>query len=164
MDLEAWTLSDKFNVSHEGEEATCLSWNSSRFDSHMMVVGTTAHCKVWAKNQAERRWEVMAEIGSYGVNDVSWAPNLGRSYHLIAAAPSKSNSVAIIKLRCGDTGGYSEVGNEERLSTASEVWRTEWNITGTVLATSSDDGGISMWRRNFQNKWNLIAEESVSSV
>lgn len=26
------------------------------------------------------------------------------------------------------------------------VWRTAWNVTGTMLATSGDDGYVRMWK------------------
>lgn len=167
MNLDSWTLSDKFVVKREDrEEATSLSWNPSRFDSKMVVVGTTKGVRIWAKNASQRRWEAMVEFpmsGSgmnIGINDVCWAPNLGRSYHLIASATS--NSVTVWRLN-ESNGSYSKVEKEDELLTSGEVWRVEWNITGTVLATSSDDGGISLWRRNFQNKWISVAKEEASN-
>jgi nucleoporin SEH1 len=28
-----------------------------------------------------------------------------------------------------------------------------WNVTGTVLAASGEDGTLSLWRRDFAGKW-----------
>jgi nucleoporin SEH1 len=133
----------------------------------MLVVGTTENVKVWAKNQAQRRWHGIIEIplaSELGVNDVSWAPNLGRSYHLIATAASNDKAATVWKLKAGsEPGVYTEVVQEAELPTSSEVWRIEWNITGTVLATSGDDGSICLWRKNFRNEWNKITEEAIGS-
>ena len=38
--------------------------------------------------------------------------------------------------------------SSETVETTSPVWRVAWNVTGTVLATSSEDGTLSFWRRN----------------
>ena len=47
-------------------------------------------------------------------------------------------------------------GNTETIETPSPVWRIAWNVTGTVIAASAEDGSISLWRRNFAGKWNNI--------
>ena len=28
----------------------------------------------------------------------------------------------------------------------SQVWRVEWNVTGTILASSGDDGCVRLWK------------------
>lgn len=44
-------------------------------------------------------------------------------------------------------------GSSQVIPTHSEVWRIAWNITGTVLATSSEDGTLSLWRKDFSGEW-----------
>lgn len=167
MNLENWTLNHKFFVARDQEEATCLSWNPSRFDSELLVVGTTAHVKVWAKDQVRRAWAEVAELPigtNFGVNDVSWAPNLGRSYHMIATAFSNVRAATVWLLRRGAGDEMIvEESDSVRLESSSEIWRVKWNITGTVLATSGDDGRVCLWRKNFKNQWDKITEESIGN-
>lgn len=159
MNLEHWTMSEKFAAGKPKEEATCISWNTSRFDPPMLVVGSGQSSKVWVKNENLRTWQVLVELSKHNgtVNDVCWAPNLGRSYHLIATA-SSDTKIKIWKLRKNESGEYSAECNAE-LPQGTEVWRCEWNITGTVLASSGDDGTVRLWRQNFQNnRWTCITE------
>jgi nucleoporin SEH1 len=37
------------------------------------------------------------------------------------------------------------------------VWRVEWNITGTILASSGDDGTVRLWKPNFDNQWKCLS-------
>mmetsp|Transcript_8945 Transcript_8945/g.22761 ORF Transcript_8945/g.22761 Transcript_8945/m.22761 type:complete len:327 (+) Transcript_8945:197-1177(+) len=164
MNLKSWRVSDSFAVAKSGAEATCLSWNPSRFESQMLVVGCASKSvSVWAKNQDARRWDRVVDFPTDAdPNDVSWAPNLGRSYHLIAVA--NGNKVDIWRLMwSAEKNSYCEFKRDAELMSNTEVWRCEWNITGTVLATSGDSGTITLWRKNFQNQWNRIAEESLAA-
>ena len=39
----------------------------------------------------------------------------------------------------------------------SEVWRVQWNITGTILASSGDDGNVRLYQCDFvDNSWKCI--------
>lgn len=35
----------------------------------------------------------------------------------------------------------------------AEVWRVEWNITGTILASSGDDGNVRFWKAGLTGEW-----------
>ena len=41
---------------------------------------------------------------------------------------------------------------------SSSVWRVAWNATGTVLSTSSEDGSLRMWRKDFAGNWRCVQE------
>ena len=65
------------------------------------MVGCNDHSvKVWGYNEEFRRWQMLADlVGHAGpVNDVCWAPNLGRTFNLIATASSDQH-VKIWKLQ-----------------------------------------------------------------
>jgi len=159
INLANWPLIDEFEV-HKGG-CNCISWNPSTFDRLMIAVGSNDPAvKIWEYNEPIRKW-ILTETLTCGqpdncVHDVSWAPNLGRSYHLVAAA-CKDKMVHIWKISSQDKGKMEaqEVlcGNEHH----AEVWRVDWNITGTILASSGDDGNVRLWKANFAGKWKLLS-------
>ncbi len=111
-----------------------------------------------------RKWVPIEPLPGHEdvVHSVAWAPNIGRSvcgrdaagrrsdrrpgsnYHLIATA-CKDRRVRIFKLREHEERFKVEsVGSFEDHD--AEVWRVEWNVTGTVLSSSGDDGKVRLWK------------------
>eukprot|EP01012_Entosiphon_sulcatum_P004189 TRINITY_DN11568_c0_g1_i1.p1 TRINITY_DN11568_c0_g1~~TRINITY_DN11568_c0_g1_i1.p1 ORF type:complete len:351 (+),score=63.24 TRINITY_DN11568_c0_g1_i1:27-1055(+) len=137
----------------------CLSWNPSLCETlQSLVVGTDdGFVRIWQYNEQNRKWEpVLAEgMGQHksDVHDVCWAPCLGRSYHLIASC-GKDAKVFINKVRRTEVGGFAMV---EVLflpiPQPKELWRVEWDVTGTALASSGDDGLVRIWKKNPAGRW-----------
>lgn len=154
MNLAQWSLTEEFDC---GNEANCLAWNSSRFDPPMMVVGcndSNGTCKVWAYDDQYRRWVCVDTLSGHSgpVHDVAWAPSLGRTYHLIATACMDGN-VRVFELSRDKNQKYSNKLVFFSALHKSEVWRVEWNITGTVLASAGDDGTVRLWKRGLDGKF-----------
>jgi nucleoporin SEH1 len=78
---------------------------------------------------------------------------MGRSYHLIATA-SRENCFRVHKLLRKEDGSlvYDKTQTIETAD-GSAVWRVAWNATGTVLATSAEDGVLSLYRKDFKGDW-----------
>lgn len=146
-----------------------------------------APVKMWEYNEALRRWVHVASIAGHtdAVHDVAWAPFVGRSYHIIATA-SKDRTVRLWTLDRRDEAQQGDkqqaqggqmvaqgsakqsqqqaVANTLRIEQdacfedhGAEVWRVSWNVTGTVLASSGDDGNVRLFRRSFATgNWELL--------
>lgn len=87
------------------------------------------------------------------IHDLAWAPAMGRSFHLVACASRECCFHIHTLLRQGEGEGGLVHHSTVRISSPSEVWRVAWNCTGTVLATSAEDGTLSLWRRDFSEQW-----------
>jgi len=37
------------------------------------------------------------------------------------------------------------------------VWRVAWNVTGTILASSGDDGVVRLWKSNYAGSWKTVS-------
>jgi len=137
------------------EGVNCISWNPSSGKMQIVVGSSNSECKIWEYNDQFRKFVNIVNLKHQSeiIRDVCWAPNLGRSYHLIATASGdQKGQVKIFKLVFG-----KEIKSENQFSydTNSEVWRVEWNVTGTTLAASGDDGCIQLFRKDFEGKWKL---------
>jgi nucleoporin SEH1 len=92
---------------------------------------------------------------------VAWAPGGRRGYELIATG-SKAGIVRIYSLtESGEGvivggGGYAieRVAEfEVKGGLNRDVLRVAWNVTGTVLSSSGDDGRIRIWKEDHLGKW-----------
>eukprot|EP01098_Paradermamoeba_levis_P006768 TRINITY_DN2819_c0_g1_i1.p1 TRINITY_DN2819_c0_g1~~TRINITY_DN2819_c0_g1_i1.p1 ORF type:complete len:314 (+),score=56.76 TRINITY_DN2819_c0_g1_i1:76-1017(+) len=159
MNLAGWPLMDEFEAHKEG--ASCISWNPSLFGAACLVVGTTNEhaIKIWEFNDALRKWQVGAVLEGHSapVHDVSWAPNMGRSYHLIASA-SKDHTVRIWRVQTNEKQKFEHKQLACFDDHQSEVWRVEWNVTGTILASSGDDGTVRLWKPvSWTTEWKCVS-------
>lgn len=117
---------------------------------------------------------------------------MARSYQLIATA-SKDNLVRIYKLTeqhlplqqqqqqqqqrgrvpsspAGtptQSGAASKSYHIELMASfddhKAEVWRVEWNITGTILSSSGDDGKLRLWTTGYDGKWRQMASITANT-
>ncbi|XP_077865767.1 nucleoporin SEH1-A-like [Saccoglossus kowalevskii] len=152
---------------------SCISWNPSRVHPAMISVGsddpsTTGGGKVqvYEYSDGNRKWNKVETLMTVteAVHDVAFAPNLGRSYHLLAVASKDVRIIMLKPLRRAQStvGQHSGVTRFEVRQPAqfdehnSQVWRVNWNITGTILASSGDDGCVRLWKANYLDNWKCI--------
>ncbi|KAL5237581.1 hypothetical protein ACI65C_004991 [Semiaphis heraclei] len=140
--------------------SSCLTWNPilSAMPNAIIAVGSddnsdTTNSKVFICEYNEVRGSrrlfnsKFVTSVTHPVHDMIFAPNLGRSFYLLAIA---TNNVRILKIKpmVNAARGFpftieTAAQFNNHLST---VWRIAWNITGTILASSGDDGHVRLWK------------------
>lgn len=167
-DLSSWTLMESFEVgpafAKETEGQYCLSFAKSRFASQMLVVGCGKEniAKVFRLDQ-HNKWQATEVLAGHHdiVRDVAFAPSFGRTFHLIATA-CKDGRVRIYRLTAnGDSYDVELVGNFA--DHGSEVWKVEWNVTGTILSSSGDDGKVRLWKATYTDEWKCMSVVSAEA-
>lgn len=96
------------------------------------------------------------------IRSVSWAPSMGRSYHLIATG-CKDGFIRIFKAYESELGEFRIETVAKLNDHRQEVWRVSWNATGTILSSAGDDGKVRLWKCNHLNEWQCMSEINSSN-
>ncbi|KAF3986124.1 hypothetical protein FT663_05017 [Candidozyma haemuli var. vulneris] len=96
------------------------------------------------------------------IRSVSWAPSMGRSYHLIATG-CKDGFIRIFKATEANDNGLKIELTAKLDDHKQEVWRVAWNSTGTILSSAGDDGKVRLWKQNYMNEWQCMSEINSSN-
>ena len=131
--------------------------------------GSDNGIRIWVKNSSTGIWEqesfdtTTADSGHKDwVRDVAWAPNVipGRS---IIASCSEDKTVIIWKQ--GSDNGTEETSDEDKkwtplvLNTFDDpVWRVSWSVTGNILAVSSGDSTVTLWKEGLDGSWSQVSQ------
>ncbi|CAG8762155.1 10480_t:CDS:2, partial [Acaulospora morrowiae] len=147
------------HTTKESDGNYCLSWCPSRTQNPMIVVGcgNQNSAKIFRQDSSQK-WLSHEILDGHmmPVYDVSWAPSMGRSYHLIATA-SKDHHVRIFKLVDNKKDGFDVTPVAQLPDHNVEVWKVEWNVTGTILSSSGDDGKVRLWKYSLQSgEWKCM--------
>ena len=149
-----------------------------------LIVGTDDDAQIWELNSTNHQWErkwVFSDNSGI-IRNVSWSSNYGKDYEPVATASSviiegqdnvQDGCIRIYEIRPTGmtmTACLRDHGRDVHLFVVCkrQVWRIEWNITGTILASSGDDNTVRMWKQKFdvqlnrspdkQGTWECIEE------
>jgi len=179
MNLAQWPLAASLQSFAEGSKLGCtsLGWCTGRFEPPTLVAGGS-HLVIFRYSDTARAWQPILQLPApktEQVLDVAWAPNVGRRFHYIASA--EGDALCIYKLSRDSNSSSSttettpdsnnakkDVKSKHYLSLESvqsidtNAWRCQWNVTGTVLASSGDAGIVQMFKADRNGKFQCVAE------
>ncbi|GAA5946996.1 hypothetical protein JCM3765_002110 [Sporobolomyces pararoseus] len=139
--------------------------------------------KIWGWNDQTKEWapdpvEHVLQAHTDWVRDVAWAPSVGVGKAYLASA-GQDKSV-YIWTQSDSQSTWSRTALEPTPSTTTSqpqqpnqqqqqqptadgkfgdvVWRVSWSVAGNVLAVSSGDGKVSLWKENLKGKFEEVSE------
>ncbi|EDV25901.1 uncharacterized protein TRIADDRAFT_24138, partial [Trichoplax adhaerens] len=127
----------------------------------LVTGGCDYKVNIWKEIDGEWKLDQSLDGHSDWVRDVAWAPNIGVSVSTIAS--------------CGEDGRViiwtKEEDNSERewtskilLQLDKPIWHVSWSVTGNILAVSSSDNKVSLWKEGLNGDWVCIDDVKKTEV
>ena len=149
-----------------GEQTTTTGGVVQPMPPRLVTGGSDNGIRIWVKNPSTGVWEqegfdsTVPDAGHKDwVRDVAWAPNVipGRS---VLASCSEDKTVIIWK-QGGDNG--EQVDDKRWTPTVlhtfdDPVWRVSWSVTGNILAVSSGDSTVTLWKEALDGSWSQVSQ------
>ncbi|GAA6061681.1 hypothetical protein JCM10212_005973 [Sporobolomyces blumeae] len=143
--------------------------------------------KVWGWNDQTKEWapdpvEHVLQGHTDWVRDVAWAPSVGVGKAYLASAgqdktvyiwtqPDSHSPWTRTALEPTSPSAQQQPQQQQQqqqqapTSTSGGegkfgdvVWRVSWSVAGNVLAVSSGDGKVSLWKENLKGKFEEVSE------
>lgn len=118
--------------------------------------GSDCLVKIWDYTPEAQQYTCVKELSGHKdwVRDVAWAPTvLSRSY---IASASQDKTVKIWTNQGGNVAGDWQCTT---LNFEAVAWRVSWSLSGNVLAVSTGDNRVTLWKERLSGGW-----ENVKSI
>ena len=192
--LRVYEAADAPNVRHmsvfDSQQVSgrlsCLAWSTSMLLAPLLAAGmaelnptaaSTAsgfYVVLFLYTQDNRRLIRLQNVACpiyEPVNDLDFAPSLGRNYHVLGVGGKSLTILNIAPITSHSSTGSDQPGQASAALLPFDVvpcplrggrenalvWCVSWNATGTILATSHDDGTVCLWKCDHLGGWQCIS-------
>lgn len=137
-----------------------VSWEDTAAGQapRLVTAGCDGALRFW-KNQ-EGTWELETTtdvVHKDMVRDVAWAPMLVPDESMVASC---SEDKTVLIWNFDGENWKSSVMHEFQ----EPVWHVSWSVTGHLLAVSSGENTVSLWKKGLDNQWTQVeTAEEVST-
>ncbi|CAM9265885.1 unnamed protein product [Sphacelaria rigidula] len=116
------------------------------------------HVRFWRCPVKETCWEEegrthdSAPQHSSWVRDVAWCPGTGVPCNIVASCCEDRGVMIWTQKQANGPWAATEMK-----TFSTPVWRISWSVTGHVLAVSSGDDEVTLWKQSLEGAWECIS-------
>jgi len=113
--------------------------------------------KIWSWKEDLNTWKDEETLDGHSdwVRDVAWAPNIGLPKSYLASC-SQDKTVLIWTQDTPTSKWVKKSLRQEKFPDV--VWRVSWSLSGNILAVSSGDNKVTLWKENLSGDWECVSE------
>ncbi|KAF1830255.1 Sec13 protein-like protein [Decorospora gaudefroyi] len=127
------------------------SGNQAGAARRLVTGGSDCQVKIWEFSLESGSWQ-NAQILPGGhtdwVRDVAWSPTVLSKSYIASASQDKS----VIIWTSSDLRDWKRT----ELKVDAVAWRVSWSLSGNVLAVSTGDNRVSLWKERLSGGWECV--------
>jgi len=171
INLSDWSLTDSLSI--ECDKLTCanVSWCGNLFIQPLLAVSADSSLSVYAystKPNARNVWQAIASCVGHSnyIHSIEFAPSVGRSYELVASGCADQRvrlfklSQGVIETQKKNQSSKTEIGWQASciasFALESIVLKVSFNVSGSMLASTADDGLTRIYTCTDDQQWKQI--------
>ncbi|KAF2452394.1 putative nuclear pore complex subunit [Lineolata rhizophorae] len=115
--------------------------------------GSDCKVKIWEYNPDTKTHACLTELAAHTdwVRDVAWSPTLLAKSYVASASQDKT-----VRIWASTSAAGTEWTVAATLSFDAVAWRVSWSLAGNVLAVSTGDNRVSLWRERLNGEWECV--------
>lgn len=146
------------NMPGSGDSSSGL--NKPALVKRFVSGGCDSLVKIWRYVEESDKWieERQLDAHSDWVRDVAWAPSIGLPKWYIASC-SQDKKVIIWTNNDGPNGNEWE--SKVLHDFHDIVWHVSWSVMGNILAVSSGENKVSLWKEDMNGDFRCISDMTM---
>jgi protein transport protein SEC13 len=153
----SWAPSGAYSFGSSGS-STDAATAAALEEPRLVTGGCDNRIRFWVQEDTTGQWvedpscPVSKDVShSDWVRDVAWAPAMIPDVNMVASC-SEDRTVLIWTQRGKDKEWKASVLH----TFDAPVWRVSWSVTGHILAVSSGDANVALWKKGLDGKWRIM--------
>ncbi|KAH8761822.1 transport protein-like protein SEC13 [Hyaloscypha sp. PMI_1271] len=115
--------------------------------------GSDNMLRLWSFDQASQSYKQERDPltgHTDWVRDVAWSPTVLQKSYIASASQDKT-----VRIWTSDPS-QPGVWNSKVIQFEVVLWRVSWSLSGNVLAVSSGDNKVTLWKENLRGEWECV--------
>jgi len=152
-------------ILRDSHKAGCNAVSCSGTSENFVSGGGDHHVKIWCRSSSSSGvvttgdWIIQLDLGDVNgggghrdwVRDVAWAPGISVQGDTIA---SGSQDGTVIIWQSSEKGG--NFLKKKQIELKATVWRLSWSVIGDILAVTTADNAVSLWKEDLDGDWKNV--------
>jgi protein transport protein SEC13 len=158
-------------------DGTIAESSTSTESPRIVTAGCDNNIRIWVCTDG--MWTIESTLSSTSnichtdwVRDVAWAPCLLPNHNIIASCSEDRTVIIWTQEQSHSTSSHDDTTNASEwtgvlLHTFDlPVWRVSWSVTGHMLAVSSGESNVTLWKSSLDGIWTQVSavEESITAT